>query len=327
MAAALGIVAVACATRSPEAHPPEIRVGHGAPLDFSDLAGEIAHQHLEAQGYSIRLTIYASTEAAIDALARGDVDVAAGSTRSFWAAIAKGAPIRAVAEHAGNLYRLVAAGHPSGCQALDRRRLALHGEGAAGTALARAYLAARCPQARPEILMVPGSPNRLAAMLSGAVDAAVLKVSDVDQLERMAPGRFSEIADFAREWPGLVTTPVHVNTRFAAAHPDQVRDYVRARVLANRQAASDQAELLRQARRILGDAADWTPDARAHAAIPAWDPDGGLTRSAVARTLEFMTTHAGLDASLTRDRVADFTYLDAVLRELGQARSATKEGP
>ncbi|MEQ1758422.1 MAG: ABC transporter substrate-binding protein [Vicinamibacterales bacterium] len=312
----VGILAASCAQSPAEETRPEIRVGFGGALDFGDLAGEIAHQQLEKQGYRVRVVTFASTEIAVDALSRGEVDFATGSTRSFWAAAARGAPVRAVVEHAANVFRLVIAGMRQDCAALDGQRLALHAEGAVGTVLARVYLADRCPDAHPEVLLVPVSANRLAALLSGSVAAAVLKLSDVSQVERLAPGRFTMVTDFGNAWDDLKTTLVHTNTNFAESHPDQVRDYVRARVLANRQAATDHDEVLRQAKRVLGEGSDWTPEAREYAALPAWHPDGGMTRAELDRTLRFMIDRSGIDQTLTVDRVADLSVLEDVLREV-----------
>jgi ABC-type nitrate/sulfonate/bicarbonate transport system substrate-binding protein len=170
------------------------------------------------------------------------------------------------------------------------------------------------------------SSNRLAALASGSVDAAVLKLSDVRHIERLAPGRFTIHADFGQIWPDLKTVLVHVNTHFAETHPDAVRDYVRARVLANRQASTNLDGLLRQARRVLGEGTDWAPEAREYAALPAWHPDGGLTRVDVGRSLQFFIERAGLDRTLTIDRVADFSFLDSVLRDVRRIAPAEVAG-
>lgn len=317
--AVLTLVTVIVACAQPSAGP-EIRVGYAGVLDVGDISAEIAHADLESAGYVVREQAFATIETLVDALARGDVDVGTGAARAFWAASAKGAELRTVMEHVGNVHRLVSQGNPPNCAAaIDRRRLALQSEGAAGTALARAYMAIHCPDVHPEILMVPGSPNRLAAALSGAVDATVLQLSDVARLMRLAPGRFSVTADFSREWPGLMVTGVHVNARFAREQPALVRAYVKARVLANRRTIADRAEALRHAHLILGDSEDWSGQIDDYVLMPAWHAQGGLTRAGVEETLRFLTERSGLDPTLTTARIADLSFLESVLGELGDA--------
>ncbi|HVT48566.1 MAG TPA: hypothetical protein VHD57_12305 [Vicinamibacterales bacterium] len=315
-AAVLLGAAGACADRSSIATSPRIRIGYAGTLDFSDMASELAHERLRESGVAVTTRSFPTAELIVDALARGDVDVADGSTRAFWAAAAKGAPIRTVMDHVVDVHRLVVAGEP-GCRAIDGVRLALQSEAAAGTALARAYLARACPDARPDILFVPGSTNRMAALLSGSLTATVLQLSDVVRLERLAPGRVSVMADFAREWPTVETTGVHVNTRFAAAHPDWVRAYVRARLTANREIAGHGDELVALANRLMGAEPDWATLAPIYMALPAWDPNGGLTREGVKATLDFLVRHTRLSPALTPEMVADLSYLDAALRDLG----------
>jgi ABC-type nitrate/sulfonate/bicarbonate transport system substrate-binding protein len=315
-AAVLLGTAGACADRSSIATSPRIRIGYAGTLDFSDMASELAHERLRESGVAVTTRSFPTAELIVDALARGDVDVADGSTRAFWAAAAKGAPIRTVMDHVVDVHRLVVAGEP-GCRAIDGVRLALQSEAAAGTALARAYLARACPDARPDVLFVPGSTNRMAALLSGSLTATVLQLSDVVRLERLAPGRVSVMADFAREWPTVETTGVHVNTRFAAAHPDWVRAYVRARLAANREIAGHGDELVALANRLMGAEPDWATLAPIYMALPAWDPNGGLTREGVKATLDFLVRHTRLSPALTPEMVADLSYLDAALRDLG----------
>ena len=298
---------------------PVIRVGYAGSLDFSDMAAELAHEQLTQAGYLVVTRAYPTVEIAADALARGDVDLAFGATRPFWSAIARGAPVRSVMEHAANIHRLVAANAATAasvCDAFNRQPLALQSEGAAGTAFARAWLARVCPGARHDIIFVPGSQNRMAGLLSGTMPATVLQLSDVMRLEEMAPARFKVVADFAQEWPGVRPTLVHVNTTFATSHPDSLRAYLRERIVANRRVVADEATLLAIAGRRLGVDTNWSALALVYRTLPVWDAQGGLTATHVADTLAFLQENTGLASSLTTDQVADTSSLGGVLHEL-----------
>ncbi len=305
---------------------PVIRIGYAGSLDFSDMAAELAHEQLTQAGYLVVTRAYPTVEIAADALARGDVDFAFGAARPFWSAIARGAPVRSVMEHVANIHRLVAANAATAasvCDAFNRQPLALQSEGAAGTGFARAWLARVCPGARHDIIFVPGSQNRMAGLISGALPATVLQLSDVMRLEDMAPARFKVVADFATEWPGVRPTLVHVNTTFATSHPDSLRAYLRERIVANRRVVADEATVLAIAARRLGVDTNWSGPSGAYRTLPAWDARGGLTATHVADTLAFLKQNTGLAPSLTTDQVADTSSLDRVLRELDVNPSAS----
>ena len=304
-------------------HPAELRVlrvGDSGDYDFGDLALVDAHARLTAQGYDVRVTPLATGEVAAAALARGDVDISNGAYPTFWRAIAKGGRFVTVMEHTGNLHRLIAAQSIQTCADLDGPVVALHTESAASTALARAFFFEDCPGAAPRVVMIPASENRAASLMSGVVAAAVLEVSDLDHLQQLAPGRFHVLCDFAARWPFLGTTGIYVSEALARDHPDEVRDYVRARVLANRDLVSDRARLLADAARVLGTSRQWTDDAEAYTTLGLWDADGGFMRASIAQTFAFYRQHGTPLQDLTVDRVANFSFLEDVLREVGRVK-------
>ena len=49
-----------------------------------------------------------------------------------------------------------------------------------------------------------------------------------------------------------------------------------------------------------------------------WDPNGSLTRENVQYTIDFLTGIKSLPAGLKADDVADLSYLNAVLDEIGR---------
>jgi ABC-type nitrate/sulfonate/bicarbonate transport system substrate-binding protein len=324
IAAVLGGL-LACAAPDPGL-PPVLRVAYPAMADFDDLPSLMAHARLEAKGYRIETTHYRVSELAAEALSRGDAEFANGAVRSYWAAAAKGAPVTTIMDHAANVHRLVVEAGIRDCAALEGRPFALHSEGAVGTALARAYFSEACPDVRPRLLMIPNSDNRAAALLAGAVSGSVLKVAEVIHLEQRAPGRFRVMSDFSARWPHVKTTGVYVNSRFASAHPEAVRDYIRARLQANRDILGDSDRVAAAAAGRLGASTLWPMIARAHTDLGIWHPDGGLTRDDVDETLRFFIAHGSLKAGLTTDHVADLSYLGAALQELGHHPATTGYG-
>jgi ABC-type nitrate/sulfonate/bicarbonate transport system substrate-binding protein len=309
-------ITTACGTEPYDPNVRRIRVAYAGAPDFDDLASLVAHERLRADGYIVEFVPFALSELGAEALARGDVDFANGAIRSYWAARSRGAPIVTVMEHVVNVHRLVVDDEISTCRDLDDRRLGIQSEGAAGTALLRAYLDDACPSAEPDFLLVPRSENRTVALSSGGLDAAVLELSDVLWLEAQYPERFRILANFQARWPLVPATGVHVNEAFAAANPDTVYDYVRARLLANRAVNAEPSLLLPQAETALGLSAKWPLVADAYIANVAWNPRGGLTADGVARALAMLTRYGGLPEDLTAASVADLSFLSAALADL-----------
>jgi ABC-type nitrate/sulfonate/bicarbonate transport system substrate-binding protein len=298
----------ACGPVPPESSAaPVIRVAHLGEFGFGDLPTLVAHERLRARGYVIESTHYAAGDLLFQALARGDADFGNGALTSAWSAMARGARLRTVMEHVANPHRLVAAPGVRSCDGLHGRRLGLHTHGGVVNALIAAFMAEECPEARAETLHIEESSGRAAALLSGAVDAAGIDLNLALWLEEQAPDRFIVLTVFAERWPGVKTLGLQVNTDYAAANPALVTDYVRTRVMANRELNADVDLVVASAERWLGPSPRWPAVAHAYVGARAWDPDGGLREVDVAHTLEFFSTPAL--SKLSPGDVADLRFL------------------
>jgi ABC-type nitrate/sulfonate/bicarbonate transport system substrate-binding protein len=214
-------------------------------------------------------------------------------------------------EHVANPHRLVTAPSVRSCGDLHGRRLAVHSQGGVVNALIAGFMAEECPQARAETLHVEESSGRAAALLSGGAEAGGLDLNFTLWLEEQAPGRFVTLSVFAERWPEVKTLGVQVNTDFARAHPTLVIDYVRARVMANRELNANVDLIAATAERWLGPSPRWPSVARAYVEARAWAPDGGLREADVRRTLGFFSTPAL--AKLSAGDVADLRFLRSAL--------------
>jgi ABC-type nitrate/sulfonate/bicarbonate transport system substrate-binding protein len=109
------------------------------------------------------------------------------------------------------------------------------------------------------------------------------------------------------------------NLDFAGAHPDIARDYVRSLISVNR-AIQENPQLLRDA---MVKHLEYTPEqakatAEAYLAAKIWDPNGGLSAESIQTTLGFLAQQGTVPANLTVDDVADLSYLNGVLAEMGR---------
>jgi ABC-type nitrate/sulfonate/bicarbonate transport system substrate-binding protein len=320
---AMVLASTGCQRAAPTgARATRLRTAYTSAVDIGDLPSLLAGRALEAEGYLVQPTFFAQPELAVEALARGDVDIANGGTRAFWAANAKGADLVLLMEHSENGYQMVATPAVTRCADLDGRTLALSSRGALPTALGDAYLR-HCPDATPRVLAIPHSGDRLSALQHGAVDATVLQRSDLTRLQQQAPGRFHSLDDFTSALPDLDLTCVFVTRHFLQTERRTVIDYLRERIRTNREVLAHPDLLFEEARRWPTMAAIDGPVAEGELRAPAWSRHGGISPKSVAATFDFFVRDASLPASLTLDQLADFSPLQEALLTLDQAARGT----
>jgi NitT/TauT family transport system substrate-binding protein len=313
------VLVAGCAAQNSPPDIKTIRVGYPSVADFQDLASLMALDELARGGYTVVTTFYAQSDLAVEALASGQADVGFGNTRAHWAAIAQGAEIRTIMEQVANGWSLVSRTEIAECTDLEGRRLAVGSEGSVAKAMTEAWMLETCPEVLPEVLIIPGSENRAAALLSGEIDATTAEPADVVHLMAGASDRFHVLVDFAALLPDLVTTGVNVNTEFAQENPQAVRALVLALLDTHRRIAADPGLLTTAAVARLGlDEALLPAILEAHMRLRAWDPNGGLTRDAAEYSLEFFTSSGSLDPGPSVDQIADLSFLDAALAEVGR---------
>lgn len=316
---AMGAVAVRSGDVSADDPARRIRVAFSSTVDFGDLPSLMAHARLATQGYDVVPTFFAHAQLAADALARGQMDVGNGSTRTYWAAIGKGADIATVMEQVGNGWSIMTASEIRTCADLHGRSFAISGEGSVSAALSRAYIASRCPGTEPRVMSIPGSEHRAAALLAGRLQAAPVELAESVYLAARAPGRFRTLVTFADELPSLVTTGVHVNRTWAARRPQAVQDYLTALLTIHRRIRVQHDLLVAEARaRLRIDPALVAEAAEAHVRTNAWDLNGRLTPAIVRDSVAFFVGTANLAPGATAERVADLSHLERTLAEIGR---------
>ncbi len=296
-----------------------ISIAYPSIADFQDLPSLMALDRLTEAGYTIVPTFFAQPELAVEALASGQADFGFGSSRTFWAGIQQGGSFTTIMEQSSNGWSIVGLTEIVDCDDIDGRRLAFHSEGSVAKAMTDAFIRQNCPEITPEVLIIPGSENRAAAMLAGQIDVTPLEPADVVQLLQKAPDRFHVVVDFAASLPDLMTSGVYVNLDYAAEHPHAVEDLLTALLSTHRRLAADPNVLIGETTTRLGiDAASVPAILEAHLRIDSWDVNGGLTREAVEYSLEFYVQNGSLEPGLTADDVADLAYLTTVLQAMGR---------
>ncbi len=275
---------------------------------------------LRGQGFTIQTSEVAESELSVQGVVKGDFAFSHGTTSAVLTAVQKGAKVKILADRVANEWTVYAIKSIGSCQALDGKKLAIHSEGAVSTAMVKNWLATECPTAKPTFLIVPGSDNRYRALLAGQIDASPLELSDAIALESEAGTRFGLITSFAKTLPNVHPTTVYANGDFVDKNPDTVKALLKAILEQHRKVAGDAKYLADITLKYYPGVDKKTLDKAAaqYVGLKMFDVNGGLTEENLKGTIDFFTAAGSVKPGLTVKDVADFSFLQAVLSEIGR---------
>lgn len=314
----LNVLIVGCAPRAPEKSG-TIRLLVITNTDIRDIPLGLAVESLKAQGYDVEITQMANGVLMTEALAHGDAELGSFNNQTLWTAIAKGVKARTLMQRLNFPNLLVARREVKDCRALNGKPLAIGAQTGLNPLLVELWLERNCPQTKPRLLVVPESTGRAAAVAAGAVDAALLPLEEFLKLQQQTPGQYVALVDLVKAFPLLQVNGVHARTDWLQQNPQAAKDFIRALLLAHRSVIDNPQVLYDKAVEQLkldSNAAKTLVDA--YLAANAWDPNGALTRENIQYTLDFLKQTKDVPAELTFEDVADLSYLNAVLAELGR---------
>jgi ABC-type nitrate/sulfonate/bicarbonate transport system substrate-binding protein len=275
---------------------------------------------LRGQGYTIETPEIAESELSVQGVVKGDFAFSSGTTSAVMTAVQKGGKVKILADRVANEWTVYAVKAVGACKDLDGKKLAIHSEGAVSTAMVKNWLATECPTAKPTILIVPGSDNRLKALLAGQIDSSPLELSDAISLEAQAGDKFRLITSFAQTLPNIHPTTVYANGDFVDKNPDSVKALLKALLEQHRKIAGDAKYLSDSVLKYYKNANKDTLDKAVaqYVGLKMFDVNGGLTEANLKGTLDFFTAAGAVQPGLTVKDVADLAYLTAVLGEIGR---------
>lgn len=308
-------------TAAPSAPTAKIKVLHlevPVPPDISDIPRLIAVDSLQAQGYTIDPLSFNDTTVTIEAMERGDLDMAVISISSAWTAIQKGASIITIMDGSAISSLVAARAGIDECADLNGKRVGVASLKGSNAAMLASYISKHCPAAKPDYLIIAGKNNRIVALLAGDLDAAVVDLSDFLAIEADKQGQVYPLVDFSKEFPGLTTTALFVRRRLAEQSPETVKEVIRDILTARRRIRDPQVLTDELVKRMgMGpDTARMT--AKTYLARDMWDVNGGYTLDSVQQNIDFLVSVGGLAQGLKAKDGADLSYLNAVLDEIGR---------
>jgi NitT/TauT family transport system substrate-binding protein len=278
---------------------------------------------MRADGYTIDTPIIESSELLTQGVASGQFAFGSGANNSVLAAVEAGANLKVVTARVNNEWTLyVRSATIKSCADLAGKKLAIHSEGAVSTAMVKNWVTEKCPGTEPQYVVIPGSPNRLAALLADQIDASPLELGDSITIDTQAGDRFSLLASLAEDLPDLQTTSIYVNGAFAEANPGTVLALVKAVLTEYRRAGTDAAALQADAEKYTADSIDpatVAAGAAKYVELNMFPANGGITAENLDYTAKFFgpSGTASTKADIPLDQWADLSFLEMALNDLG----------
>jgi NitT/TauT family transport system substrate-binding protein len=185
----------------------KVRIALGDVLSVETLAAAIALERAKERGVDYELTSFAKEELAIQGIVNGQMDLGIGTPYSV---IQKAkVPLRVIYQMSRGVFFAVAdkAKYPN-WKALDGQPFTFHGRGS-GTEAIGNILAKREGITFSERNYVPGSENRIIAMINGQIGATIVDLANKNLLMSKAADKFHVL-------PGL-TEPASDELLFASS--------------------------------------------------------------------------------------------------------------
>lgn len=299
----------------------EFTVGFTSP-GLSTAPYMAALDQMRKAGYKIDTPIIESSELLTAGVASGQFAFGSGANNSVLAAIEAGANVKVIVSRVANEWTLYARNSMTTCSDFGGKKLAIHSEGAVSTAMVKDYINTNCPGTTPDYQIIPGSPNRLAALLADQIDASPLELGDGLTVEAQASDRFHLVASLANDLPNLQTTSIYVNGDFAAANPGTVEALVEAVLTEYRRVAGDAAALQSDAETYTADSIDEATigaAAKKYTELKMFPVNGGITPENLDYTAKFFGPDGtgSVSTNFSLDQWTDLSFLNAALAKLG----------
>lgn len=298
-----------------------IVAGFTGETDIGHLSMLEALDRMESElGYETETPYLAETELVTDSVIRGEFDFGVITAPALVAYEAGAQNIEIVGVRNPNDWAIVSQTEIESCDDLDGRTFAIHSEGSVMAAITRSWVDEACSEgAEPEEIVISGSNNRTAALISGEIDATAVQIQDLPTLEAEYGGGFTVLSPQWEENPDLVSSAVYTNRQWADENPNAVIDLLFYMTQVAREWAEDPASYEAAIRERLPDvtptqAQVFVEDLGAQALFAT---NGGVNPEAMDATIDFFADAGTIEGTVTTDDILDLSYLETALDELG----------
>lgn len=298
-------------------------VGYAGTPGIGDLGTFLAWEEMRTRGWDIEIVVLSDADVAIQALDRGDVDVATNLTvEPAMRAIQSGIALRIFTGYVGNEWVVAGKKEIETPEDLEGKVYPVHGEGG-GTDIFMGALADKYGYPH-ERIVIPNSSARREALTQGRIDAAPLDMADGVFIEEEHGDDFHIITFFGDEFD-IANSGTVGTEQFIEDNPEAVQAIATTLLATYRKMQEDPDWAAEQSLRFFGalyeDNVELLKETvRTYIDRQLWPPeDTGLSREAAAETIEFNARYGELDATPADiDQFYDFTFIENAKEELGQ---------
>jgi len=192
--AAMAAAAVCLAGLAAPAGAAGMRVAMGDVVSEETLAFMVALERAKDRGVDYELTSFAKEELAIQAVVTGQADLGLGTP---YAIIQRSkVPLRILFQHSTLVFFPVASNKFPDWKSLDGQPFTFHGRGS-GTEAIGDIIAKQQGITFGERSYVPGSGNRIIAMMNGQIEATIIDLANKNKLMKMAGDKFHVLPGLA----------------------------------------------------------------------------------------------------------------------------------
>lgn len=183
----LAVCAVAASLAISAQAAGKVRVALGDVVSEENLAFIVALERARDRGIDYEITSFAKEELAIQAVVTGQGDIGLGTP---YALIQRSkVPLRVLFQHSTLVFFPIASNKFPDWKSLDGQPFTFHGRGS-GTEAIGDIIAKQQGISFGQRSYVPGSGNRIIAMMNGQIDATIVDISNKNKLLEMAGDRF-----------------------------------------------------------------------------------------------------------------------------------------
>jgi ABC-type nitrate/sulfonate/bicarbonate transport system substrate-binding protein len=290
-----------------------IRLGVEIPASIVNVPMFMTVDRLKTMGYQVTRVNFQSPETMTLALQNREVDIIGTSVGTAFSAIDAGFDGKAFLGMASADFLMVARQGLASCESLDGKRVAVQSrEGTTGVLAAR-WFEKECPRARPNILIVPGSENRVAGLIAGQLDASPIDSQNTAQLMALRPGQFDTIKSFGQEDKLLASVYVSP-TAWLDQNREMMKVLAKTYVDVVHEAYSDRTPFLARTKELLAN----TDPKIVEAVVDSWISRGilvpvwGVDPQAVEGAIKFYSTARPYRRIKTASDVATNAFVEGL---------------
>jgi ABC-type nitrate/sulfonate/bicarbonate transport system substrate-binding protein len=203
-----------------------IRVAVSVPLAVTFIPLFSTIDAMKKAGYTVNVVNFTDPATESQALQNNQVDIVPIAAGTVFAAVDAGLQAKAFLGLAGTDFEMVAPNSLATCDSLDGKRVAIESRtGTTGT-LATLWFKQTCPNAKPNIIVLAGSDNRLAGLLAGQIDATALDTQNTVLLMQKKPNDYHVFASFGDV--KVLASVFYAKTAWLDANKQMVMDFTKA---------------------------------------------------------------------------------------------------